>query len=643
MNLRYIEFCAIVFWGFSADLLLFAIPIAIILEARHYTKVRWNLDKQDFYRTADLTSVAMLLLIIFLFMNRKEYHFVRTLIEWLPIALFPLVTVLAYSTTERMSLDVLFYSLRRQKEPVTQSWDMNYVFFGLCLVAAGTRREGDTYYILVVAALLLSALYRLRSPRYSMNAWILTALVLFLTATFTHQSIRASHLALKAQTQEWLANFIRNRVNPLRTRSSIGDVGRLKTSDAIMFRVESLTGDKVPSLIQEATYDIPSDNDWIVIRPQFSVVPHVDDFRWRFAPETEDDTEARAKIYLEFNREVSLVPVPSELTEIYDLPAADLRRSAFASIQASGLVPSPGYEVSYDFDKDLNMPPEPSDLFLEKEYKPMLKGLVKTPYEDPITAVQQAFSGFRYSMFQGLPGNMDPLEYFLKVTRAGHCEYFATSTVLLLRSLGVPARYVVGYAVQEYNPTLDMYIVRERHAHAWAIAWNGAEWQVVDTTPQIWAEAEAAQSSIFRPIADFFSNSTFVAQVWWSRQKLEDYENHLYVIGAILLLILIYRIATSEQVIISDEKESGVTRDFDAPGLDSPFFRVRDHLENLGLKKEPGESFRRWLERVGHPELLPMLPIHNRLRFNPANSSKEDLAVLDDQVDDWMSSHSETT
>ena len=59
---------------------------------------------------------------------------------------------------------------------------------------------------------------------------------------------------------------------------------------------------------------------------------------------------------------------------------------------------------------------------------------------------------------------------FLLRTRSGHCEYFATATVLLLRQLGIPARYAVGYAVHE--ATGRKYVVRQRDAHAWCLVWN---------------------------------------------------------------------------------------------------------------------------------------------------------------------------
>ncbi|HKI75141.1 MAG TPA: hypothetical protein VJ998_10870, partial [Pseudomonadales bacterium] len=284
MNLRYLQFGAVLLWGFQTGQLYFAIPIGLMLEARHFLNRRWALTKTDFYRIADLTSVVFVMLVVFLFLNRTRYHFITALVEWLPLIFFPLVLSLAYSTTTRMPLDVLFYSLRRQKAPVTQSWDMNYVYFGMCLVSAGTNTQGIHFYMLAASALVLAALFRLRSSRYPRNLWILIACIIFISAWFTQQGLRAGHLALKAATREWLANYIHQRINPLKTQSAIGSIGRLKLSDAIAFRVAPGKGDSPPALLQEATYDLYSDNDWMVLDPQFQRMPHADDFTWRFAP-----------------------------------------------------------------------------------------------------------------------------------------------------------------------------------------------------------------------------------------------------------------------------------------------------------------------------------------------------------------------
>lgn len=66
---------------------------------------------------------------------------------------------------------------------------------------------------------------------------------------------------------------------------------------------------------------------------------------------------------------------------------------------------------------------------------------------------------------------LDPLEDFIRNHPQGHCEFYAAALVQMLRSQGIPARYVVGFAVQEYSSTAKAWVVRHQDAHAWVEAW----------------------------------------------------------------------------------------------------------------------------------------------------------------------------
>ncbi len=91
---------------------------------------------------------------------------------------------------------------------------------------------------------------------------------------------------------------------------------------------------------------------------------------------------------------------------------------------------------------------------------------------------------FGYTLnLTGKPGD-DPLANFLFVTRAGHCEYFASAMTILLRTLGIPAREVNGFLPGEYNDLAGDYIVRASDAHSWVEVYfreNG--WVTFDPTP----------------------------------------------------------------------------------------------------------------------------------------------------------------
>ncbi len=82
------------------------------------------------------------------------------------------------------------------------------------------------------------------------------------------------------------------------------------------------------------------------------------------------------------------------------------------------------------------------------------------------------------------PAGTDPVSNFLFTAREGHCEYFASAAVLLLRAAGIPARYVTGFRGGEWNALGHYVAVRGDRAHAWAEAFlPDAGWMRVDATP----------------------------------------------------------------------------------------------------------------------------------------------------------------
>ena len=93
-------------------------------------------------------------------------------------------------------------------------------------------------------------------------------------------------------------------------------------------------------------------------------------------------------------------------------------------------------------------------------------------------------SDFSYTLAPGTYGR-DAVDEFWLDRRAGFCEHFAVSFVVVMRALGIPARVVTGY--QGAERALDGYfIVRQSHAHAWAEAWQvGRGWVRVDPTAAV--------------------------------------------------------------------------------------------------------------------------------------------------------------
>jgi transglutaminase-like putative cysteine protease len=113
-------------------------------------------------------------------------------------------------------------------------------------------------------------------------------------------------------------------------------------------------------------------------------------------------------------------------------------------------------------------------------------GVVNT--EDRAAAIEAHLrTEFTYSMAGMRRIGPDPMSWFLLRSRSGHCEYFAGGMVVLLRSIGVPARMVGGYSGGTLSPAGDEVVVREANAHTWVEVWlgEGHGWRVFDPTPAV--------------------------------------------------------------------------------------------------------------------------------------------------------------
>lgn len=97
-----------------------------------------------------------------------------------------------------------------------------------------------------------------------------------------------------------------------------------------------------------------------------------------------------------------------------------------------------------------------------------------------------------------LPEGRDFVEYFLTESHEGYCVHFASAAVVLLRALGIPARYAEGYAVpvQEGGEWAN---VPDYNAHAWVeVYWSGAGWLPMEMTPAV-PDAPAAYANATAP------------------------------------------------------------------------------------------------------------------------------------------------
>jgi len=126
--------------------------------------------------------------------------------------------------------------------------------------------------------------------------------------------------------------------------------------------------------------------------------------------------------------------------------------------------------------------------------------------------------GYSYTLEPGVFGVHTADEFWFD-RKEGFCEHIASSFVILMRAMDIPARVVTGYQGGERNPVDGFWAVRQRDAHAWAEVWlEGEGWVRVDPTQMV-APGRTGSLERLRPVPNVVEramstfNPTLSAQV----------------------------------------------------------------------------------------------------------------------------------
>jgi len=250
----------------------------------------------------------------------------------------------------------------------------------------------------------------------------------------------------------------------------------------------------------------------------------------------------------------------------------------------------------------------------------------KASVYDQIKAVESYFrtNGFRYDKKEAaIPAeNQDYVDQFLFDTKVGYCDNFSTSMVVLLRSVGIPARWVKGFAPGTAGPMTDglrEYQVTNDNAHSWVEAYiPGAGWMEFEPTigfsgnvnidydvpldtsdqeeviqPEQKPEQKKQQKEVTEKVQ---SPATFSLDAVWTWLK-----KYTYVwIGIIVLLIItgISLYLKRKTWIPKMHVRSYRKKAADWSNFDSSYHVLLKQLSRIGLRRRDGETLRAFAERV---------------------------------------------
>ncbi|MCP4399537.1 MAG: transglutaminase domain-containing protein [bacterium] len=650
-----------IFWGWTTGYLIPALLMAIILETARVASFRWELSLKDFQRVADVCSLIFIGTIIYNYtafgIDGGDFFPLR----WLPFSLFPLVLAQVYSVEGTVDLRALFLFLRRKQQFVEQQAaikiNVMYPYCVVCILAAGAANVRTPAFYIGIFAFSAWGFWALRSPRYSLLLWICLFLIAGAAGYAGQLQIRRAQEALEenALLLQWLG-FWRQNFDPYQSSTAIGQIGTVKLSNQAMFQVKAIS--KMPPflLLREASYWEYKEAKWYAPDGEFKrVVEETDGTTW-FLRKTAPDTAAKIAIASYLEQGKGILKLPLGTFRLEKLLVGDMLANPYGAVKVAegpGLI---GYEALFDASQPLDSPPDDKDLLLPQDETAVLQALTEelrlprlTPRQILVKTAAFFQTQFSYSLDLTADSQADtPLTDFLLNTRRGHCEYFASATVLLLRAAGIPARYAVGYSADGLYPG-RWTVVRGRDAHAWVLAYVDGRWQDFDTTPASWRDFEDRNASFFERLSNLWARIRFTFSEWRWRQS--EGGNEPYLIGALVLLLLVlgwrlYKRRRKTHPQPESKILSAETPVF--PGLDSAFYEIERRLQEQGLIRNEWEPLSLWLQRIAKSpltpslhELPPLLKLHNRYRFDPQGLSEQEQHELQNAVRFWLKKQSQ--
>lgn len=186
------------------------------------------------------------------------------------------------------------------------------------------------------------------------------------------------------------------------------------------------------------------------------------------------------------------------------------------------------YQTMAYTDADLYVPEENMEAVSEVATELGTIGMT----EDVIASLQKYFDdNYPYTIRPGkTPKKKDFVNYFLTENKKGYCSYFASAAVLIFRYMGIPARYVEGYAIDyeqilsgelvegaDYADYYDGYSelgktayvqvdVTDADAHAWVEVYDPViGWYPVEVTPS--SDEEEDITNFWDEFADFLGSN----------------------------------------------------------------------------------------------------------------------------------------
>ena len=644
------------FWGWQTGHLVPGVAIGAAVEAARRIPVHWALEDDDYNRLWDILGVVFIAVAL-IFLNAAEGSDRIGFLHWIPVIYLPMLAAQWWGPREQISYRTISWTARwwsraRPAGTPPGEFDITWPCWALCLVGASSAGGAAGGFYAGFGILTGWALWSTRPRRWPWPVWIALFAAVWGIGLAGHIRLHQWQSYVERSVARWIGRWLTG--SRMEGTTAIGRIGEIKPSRRIVYRVK-VQGGVAPRLIRQAAYLTYHSGVWYGAEGGYRPMAQGATNEWLVTRTPLTRTGSVVRIEGRLPRGAGYLGVPPGTVQVCGLDDALLSTNRTGTIRIDSAPTFVHYTTLTGEETDIGWGGETADL----APAPMPErrvfadvvgelGLAGLDTDGKLAAVRRFFlKDFRYTLWQRDPGWREwrmraPLDRFLRVTKAGHCEYFATATVLLLRQAGVPARYVTGYVVEE-SVRRGEYLVRDCHAHAWCMVRRNGAWEDFDTTPSVWLdEEEAARASSFGWLKDAWAWLRFSFAALSESDEFS--RRYVWWILGLAVLWLGRRLLFRRRGGRKPGKEGAAQTDM-AVRRPSPLQPAEEWLAHLGFAREACETPARWLERIAPAAPVSVAPLRSLLpeAYRCLYDPGDEIARLQDQVrarvGDWVRSH----
>lgn len=659
---QYLVAAALLFWGVVSGNLLVAVLLAVILDGQRWIPLKWEFNEDSHVKAFQLSLLLVAVGVALSWLGDEGRSGALNVVRWSPLMFFPVEFVQRFGLRDRVNLNSFFYfSRKRMAQDVLEGREVHpiqmntgYPYILGVLIAASTSELESVYCFGGIFVLLFWVVFSVVRARGLSAKWLLV--IMPIVAIFGLAAQFSMSIAYK-----WAKEYMNGGLGVSENStfltdftSHLSELGDVKLNPKIEWRVWS---DQNPDYLRLASYNFYNNGRWTFAYGKEGYSKLSDSYEDR-----ERITLDKAGVEFTYFSADDLTAVESS-----DLQGALKILGTVTHHQSSTVVPTaPGYFAVFDILGDgtyaevnsmgamhfenrdmvikysllananrrvIDLPPLGDvDLEVHDKEKVVISNLADQlgiremkSAAKIVDAIGDYFSEeFEYST-QFDPGEVDyersKIEWFLNDVRRGHCEYYATSAALLLREVGIPARYTSGYAVSEWGG--DCWNVRGTDAHAWVRAYIGGNWINIDLTPP---DLRGGNHSSLDPVEWLRERINLIREdffIW--RQDPSNSAKFVTrggLLASALFLWFVFRLWRQRK---KSDQQHAYSNSWTGDSVITPLNKLEKWIARKVGIRAVGEPFGEWVKKlegvdgVDQEKVIEAIRLHQQMRFDPAS------------------------